>query len=919
MQPSRESESATVTPEFLLEQAAFLRAIARRILGDPSRAEDMVQEGLLRSLEQPAENRNHLRAWLVRVVRNLSLKAKRADSRRLHREKRMERKGPVPSPEELALHAETLRRVAQAVVTLDEPYRSAILLRFYRGLSSREMAKEHAIPLATVRSRVQRGISKLRDSLREQGGPEDWKAGLVLLAGYEPIVPASRWSETEPLRGTGAPLSKASLLIVAPAIVVGAALLVATVWPETDPPPDPASSSSSLGHQGEGTGRSQLGGFPEQPGRPEAQAGDASLARLPLEGPPPSIQAGEPGTTESDPQVASTASGIVVDREGRPVSDADIYAGSSASDLVLGTRSGDNGQFALGLPSDAVYLLARHEAHAPSHLYPVEAPDLNPQSLVIALRGPAAGLLLTVRDPTGQGVPGARVRVGPENYQEVFLAEGIATHSAPPLEMVTDGEGICHVGGLPPRESPIQVNTEPWAPARTFVSLAPGEQSVTEVRLAIGGAVEGVARSETGEGLPGVRVVAKCPEKTWWSGKSTVTAQDGSFVLDGLPAGTLDLSAVLSEGGEYTAVDRETLQASAGNPAHWDPVLDRSDGVRGRLLDPDGIPLAGWLVCVEPFPGMVRTRADGSFRITGSSGPLDVTVWGPGWQPNAPLLAAMDLVAGVDHVLRFDETSFPSAFLEGVITTTDGAPLDQARIILDHDGWPMGTLHDCEPETGRYRIGPLAPGSYDFQVRVPWIGGSGQPKRSVSLRSAEDLWLGESLIPPPGRLHFSVEPRDAEATQDLEFELVRDDIVVTSAGGDLPRLLALAPGSYELRLHGPNLPEARHAIEIVCDVDTHLSLKLASNPTRRFRIHLPESALPATRLSIAVQTSSGEPVSRLEVEVPGSGVVECSLYLPDRPQQTYEWTLVADTGWQSRLLMPGGPRSPGRVWDIRPQ
>jgi len=56
-----------------------------------------------------------------------------------------------------------------AMNELAEPDRRAILLRFYEGLPPRAIASELGVPVTTVKSWIQRGLEKLRESLRESG------------------------------------------------------------------------------------------------------------------------------------------------------------------------------------------------------------------------------------------------------------------------------------------------------------------------------------------------------------------------------------------------------------------------------------------------------------------------------------------------------------------------------------------------------------------------------------------------------------------------------------------------------------------------------------------------------------------------------------------------------------------------------
>src|SRR5207248_2086463 len=76
------------------------------------------------------------------------------------------------------------RRLTREVMELDEPYRSAIILRFFEGLMPREIGARTGVPAETARTRVNRGLATLRERLdAEHSGAQSWRALLVPIAG----------------------------------------------------------------------------------------------------------------------------------------------------------------------------------------------------------------------------------------------------------------------------------------------------------------------------------------------------------------------------------------------------------------------------------------------------------------------------------------------------------------------------------------------------------------------------------------------------------------------------------------------------------------------------------------------------------------------------------------------------------------
>ena len=117
-------------PEALLAQREFVRGLALRLVHDAHKADDLVQETWLAALENAPARPRSLRAWLARVARNLALKAARGEIRRGRREHRAARPDQTPGTADVVERLAVERRVVDAVMALDEPFRTTLLLRF---------------------------------------------------------------------------------------------------------------------------------------------------------------------------------------------------------------------------------------------------------------------------------------------------------------------------------------------------------------------------------------------------------------------------------------------------------------------------------------------------------------------------------------------------------------------------------------------------------------------------------------------------------------------------------------------------------------------------------------------------------------------------------------------------------------------
>jgi RNA polymerase sigma-70 factor (ECF subfamily) len=152
--------------------APLLLALAQRILGSRSEAEDLVHEVFLEAWRHAADydsERGTVRAWLVLRTRSRAL-----DVRKSAAVARTVRVGDSTWFEQLAGSGDGLapspdrERVRRALLNLPEEQRAVLLLGYFEGLSSSEIAERMALPIGTVKSRVAAGLSRLRAALGEE-------------------------------------------------------------------------------------------------------------------------------------------------------------------------------------------------------------------------------------------------------------------------------------------------------------------------------------------------------------------------------------------------------------------------------------------------------------------------------------------------------------------------------------------------------------------------------------------------------------------------------------------------------------------------------------------------------------------------------------------------------------------------------
>ncbi|MEM6673887.1 MAG: sigma-70 family RNA polymerase sigma factor [Planctomycetota bacterium] len=220
------TSDGTIDVERLLAERDWLRRLALRLLGDEQDADDLVQETMRAALERAPRGLEggSLRAWLTTVARRASSYRWRSDAHRRARERDAARTEALPSTEEAVQRAATQRLLADSVMALDEPLRSAVVLRYYEELSYADVARRQGVTPIAARKRVSRGIEILRARLDEgsNGDRAAWTAALA------PVASLGRRG-TEAVQGAALMQAKTKWAAVAVAVVLGAVGITAWV------------------------------------------------------------------------------------------------------------------------------------------------------------------------------------------------------------------------------------------------------------------------------------------------------------------------------------------------------------------------------------------------------------------------------------------------------------------------------------------------------------------------------------------------------------------------------------------------------------------------------------------------------------------------------------------------------------------
>ncbi|HEU4417936.1 MAG TPA: sigma-70 family RNA polymerase sigma factor, partial [Planctomycetota bacterium] len=329
--------------EHLLAETEWLGRLAAQLV-PPADRNDLVHDVLVVAAQHAQQPRS-VRAWLTSVARNLATRRRLRARNRRCREAVVARAecDAVPVAEAVAAFA-THRAVVNAVMALDEPYRTAVLLRFWEDLPVREVAKRTGVPAETARTHIKRGVERLRGALdRETGDRRAWTVPLLQIRAVRDAV----------LGAGPPPLAAIPFLagaLMSKGVVVAAAAAVSVLFAAWVVVGEAASEPAGEGAAPRGEAVSLAG-----PSAPAPAAPSAPFVRR------------EVAATAARPGVH--VEGHVVALDGSAVPRARIHAlGSDPSaDPVLLATAGDDGAFALRDVEPETRLQARAAGWQPSN------------------------------------------------------------------------------------------------------------------------------------------------------------------------------------------------------------------------------------------------------------------------------------------------------------------------------------------------------------------------------------------------------------------------------------------------------------------------------------------------------------------------------------------------------------------------
>src|SRR5262245_27466641 len=686
-------------PSDIALHSAWMRRLARGLLGDDASADDVVQEAWAKL------GSGRRTSYLAAVVRSFALRWRRSEGRRARRERAAARDEALPSAHEVAARSELARSLAEAVERLAEPYRTTLVLRYYDDLSAAEIARRAGIPPATVRARLKRGLDALRARLdHRDGGRERWVSALLPLA--RPRIVAL---------GSFAVALLATKLALASVLALSVVVLV---WRAVarDPGAD--------------------GRVTEQ--APSLRSALTSAAGAPLQGAQETSrrEARVDRSSASSPDAAGPAAGVVharvVDESGAPVPGAwlrlrrapeNAAQCDGSGEMTLRVEAGEIERLAALDPARLLALeVGAHGRRTRLFSLVVPAGDaaLELGEVVLAPGGVVCGRVLDERGHVVEGalvafgLPVERRANGPDpalRGPDDLDADRTSWKSLDPALVGASGPGgeFCLEGVSPGYGTAwARTATSLWAYSEP-IGVQAGEE-VRGIELVVKESPErtlsGSVVDPEGRPVPGLelRFSASDQEDGWWN---VVTDARGGFhfvPLDGAPQ---DINA-RSPSWEWEDLDERGVAAGTHELvltfelSQWLQIAVRdSAGAsvgNGRVVGLPGDSSGNALPrCESPLD------ASGRARLRRPSAPLRVRVAAPGFA--CAILGPFD----------------PALFPRPLEVTLEPVPALSGRVLLA-DGRPAAGATVSLHRAAGVRASTLHPGACAFLTHPSWDG-----------------------------------------------------------------------------------------------------------------------------------------------------------------------------------------------------
>jgi RNA polymerase sigma factor (sigma-70 family) len=854
--------AAGLDPEALLAEAAWLKRLAVTLAGDADDADDLVQQSWITAWRRNPDTSRPLRPWLAKVLRDQSRMRRRADARRAQREAAVSDSDVASAPDEVLDQVRLHKVLVDLVLELEEPYRSTVLARYVDGQTSATIAKRLNIAESTVRWRIHEALARLRTRLDEINGERKaWAPAVLAFAG--------RGVEVAKATKTGIFVVALVLLLLG-----AAGLWLVRDRSSGDHRPsrlaDDTGSAAAHGHEVSkpdplaalAASKRPPGWFAQEGVTSRRIAGTVLVDAAPAAGAlvrledeasrsglvaPREVRTGSDGHFDfgvqqatrydvgayipgrvatvkaidlRDPHVNADKVtlvlapcviglyGRVLDASGGPIAHAQLFAQG-----VVGGESNGKGAFdicleAAGNSPDERKLVVRASGYGALEIV---AP-LTGRVRHDFMMTPEATISGRVVNAQGAPVGMASVRVSSDE-----AAPRAGTEHAATVHAVTDTDGKFNFSGIAAGRLRIQAFARGAASSMSTIDVAVGGSKDVTLTVSERGILRGRVLFN-GKPLAGVSVFDRAELPTYLARSlvmtpinEAVSQDDGTFVLDDLPVGSVSLGT-----SPYRLRKPSTVQIAAGEQS-LDLEVEKMGALSGTVRR-NGTPVAHvWVRASGTMWTHTRTtETDEAGRYSLEDLETDDYLLTAS-SPEAAAFNTLDkririelgASSQVDIDLRY------AARISGVVVDANGSPV--AGAFVKFQSTTTDDQSQCISDvSGRFRCGSMT-GDASYRVEVSGSEASpkpfafvGAPPGPFSLHDGDAALDDVRLVVDATRLTISgiVVDRGGQPASDAQVvaDVGRDywsavPTAVTNVRGEF-ELRDLSPGSYRLQSRG---------------------------------------------------------------------------------------------------------------------